>query len=213
MKKYIPSFLPLLLFISCSQNKNNTDDAGLAKDSTEKVSFFPVTPFLQAQIQLLDSLPVTVLQLTSNGDKQDSAWLPVEKVKPMLKAFVADTIDKENLALLFKEIKFNDQSTEAITLMYSPKADLPGNIALRRWDVYVDPEKGTVKRVFIIKQGIENNIPVTKQLTWQTGKWAKIVTIKNDSSAKPQEVRWVWDLNEAPVVPIVDNPTSTSKEK
>ncbi len=168
----------------------------IAATDTLATEFFPVTSFLQGQMQLLDSLPVTILQLTTANGNTDSVWLPAVKVKPQLQAFLSDSIGKTNLYSLFKETKFNDQSTEAITFMYGPKANLPVNMALRHWDVYVDPEKSTVKRIYIVRQVKENNIAAMQQLTWQTGKWAKIVTIKDEPGTKPSETKWVWDLNE-----------------
>lgn len=202
MKKYSIAIAAFVIIAGCSQNKNNTSPP--ENTNADTANFFPVTPFLQGQIQLLDSLPVTILQLATFKGKTDSAWLPVNKVKPQLQPFLADTIDKNNLAILFKETKFNDQSTEAITFMYDPKNALPANLGLRRWDVYVDPEKGTVKRIYIVRQVKEGNIKATQQLTWKTGKWAKIVTIKDPNDTMPSEIKWVWDLTEEAAVTTDD---------
>lgn len=202
MKKYIVLFLPCLFLFSCSQNKNkdtatvsNTADS---TKSTDDVAFFPVTSFLQNEIQALDSLPVTILQVTTINKKQDSTWLTAAQVKPKLQPFITDVIDKHNLEAYFKETKFNDQGTEAITFMYDPKVDLADSFSLRRWDVYINPENNALKRVYMVKRVKENNMPVTQQLTWQSGKWAKIVTIMNDpkTTAQPTEIKWVWDLSE-----------------
>jgi hypothetical protein len=201
MKKYSLLLLPVLFLFSCSQN-NKTNTTANASDTVateEKNTFFPVTAFLKGQLFLLDSLPVTILEITTINNKQDSAWLSAAVVKPKLAPFILDSIDEKNMLPYFKESKFNDQSTEAITLMYDPKKVLPDSIAIRRWDVYIDPDKGTIRRVYMVKQLIENNNPVIQQLTWQTGKWAKIVTISNDkgtTSPTVKEIKWTWDLSE-----------------
>ena len=206
MKKYFPLFFFPIFILSCSQNKNNNpavnskDTASASeKINPENTSFIPVTFLLQSQILMLDSLPVTILQVTTINNKQDSAWLPAAKVKPKLQPFISDIIDKDNLARYFKETKFNDQSTEAITFMYDPKMALPDSFSLRRWDVYINPDNGALKRVYMIKQAKENNKAVTQQLTWQSGKWAKMVTIKNEPGTTTQtvnEIKWIWDLSE-----------------
>jgi hypothetical protein len=204
MKKYLILFSCCLFFFSCSQNKNNsaagnTGDTATASVKTKDTSFFPVTSFLQKEIQDLDSLPVTILEVTTVNNKQDSAWLPAAKVKPKLQPFLSDVIDKNNLSAYFKETNFNDQSTEAITLMYDPKAALPDSFALRRWDVYINPDKNTLRRVYMVKRAKENNAVTIQQLTWQSGKWAKIVTINNENgnnSPVIKEIKWVWDLRE-----------------
>jgi hypothetical protein len=204
MKKYLILFYPCLFLFSCSQNKNS-GNATTAIDTTataakaENTSFIPVTSILQSEISKLDSVQVTILQITTVNNKQDSAWLPAAKVKPRLQVFLSPVIDQLNMAALFKETKFNDESTEAVTFMYDPKTTLPDSMALRRWDVYFDPNRNIIRRVYMVKQVKENNILATQQFTWQTGKWAKIVTISNDkNAANPviNETKWVWDLSE-----------------
>ncbi len=203
MKKIIIFLLTAISVASCSQKKNDTSIATANTVDAEKKdsatnSFFPVTTYLQGQIILFDSLPVTILQVTTKNKQTDSAWLPKEKIKPLLTPFTAELINKSNLSSYFKETNFNDQSTEAITLMYSPKTKLPDSLSLRNWNVYINPDKETVKSIFIVRQIKENGTPVTQQLTWQSGKWAKIVNIKpipGESSSSVEEIKWVWDLS------------------
>ncbi len=205
MKKLFSLSLIICFVISCSNNENKQSAtvagarAGTANVDSIKSTFFPVTSFLKGQMILLDSTPVTILQITIVDKKTDSSWIKKEKLKPLLQPFIADIIDKENLTAFFKESKFNDQSTDAITFTYEPKIPLPDSIALRHWDIYIQPETGTVKRVYIIKQVKENNGVFTQQLTWRSNKWAKIVTIANKadgSSIIQNETKWVWDFNE-----------------
>lgn len=203
MKKYPLFLLPVLFLLSCGQDENsnaintgnNTDTASEKKD----VSFIPVTSILQNQLAMLDSLPVTILQVKTINKKEDSTWLPAAQVKPLLSAFFSPAIDKKNMTALFKESRFDDQSTAAITFTYDPQTTLPDSLTLRHWDVYFDPEKNAIRRIYLLKTVKENNVPVTQQLTWQMDKWAKIVTIRNDANtASPMvtETKWVWDLNE-----------------
>lgn len=210
MKKYFLHFLPMLLLFSCSQNKKNNIEAtasdtalSQAKANAENNSFIPVTSFIQKEIAELDSLPVTILQVTTINGKQDSAWLPVAKVKPKLQLFLSDVIDVKNLTAYFKETKFNDQSTEAITFMYDPKTVLPDSFSLRKWNVYVDPDKSTLRKVYMVKRVKENNDTLMLQLTWQMGKWAQIATISNKPVGNPvlKEIKWIWDLREETSIP------------
>lgn len=203
MKKWYSILCSCLILWSCS-NKESDQAASTANnqsDSTQSEDkvFFPVTIFLKGQIKILDSLPVTILQINTVDGKSDSLWVTKEKVIPFLEPFVVDPIYKENLVSLFKESRFNDQSTEAVTFTYEPKVALPDSLAIRHWDVYVDPEKQSVKKIYILKKVKQNDTSTTQQLTWQTGKWAKIVIINNnkDGQSKIQsDTKWVWDLNE-----------------
>lgn len=195
-------FCSAALLFSCSGKKNNstpgkeeTPGDSSNVNSRQQLSFFPVTSFLQTQINSLDSLQVTVLQINFANGKADSTWISKEKVKPLLQPFVTDPIDKENLVPLFKESKFNDQTTEAITFTYTPINSLPDSISIRHWDVYIDPEKGTIKRIYIVKQLKKDNAAFIQQLTWQTNKSAKIVSIGPDGKIQ-SELKWIWDLND-----------------
>jgi hypothetical protein len=116
----------------------------------------------------------------------------------LLQPFISQEITEDNLTSLFKQTKFNDQTVEAITFTYDPIASLPDSITIKHWDVYVHPETGKVKKVYLLKQLIKNEKKYTQQLTWQTDKWAKIVTILNKadgSSEIESETKWIWDFN------------------
>jgi hypothetical protein len=202
MKKWYSILCCCVVLFSCSNKESEQaiSTANNQSDSTQSENkvFFPATIFLKGQIKILDSLPVTILQINTINGKSDSLWVTKEKVIPFLQPFVADPIYKENLVSLFKESKFNDESTQAVTFTYDPKAPLPDSLTIRHWDVYVDPEKQAVKKIYILKQVKEKDASTTQQLTWQAGKWAKIVII-NNKNGQPQiqsDTKWVWDLNE-----------------
>lgn len=195
MKK-LPILFFLFLVLSCSQKKSSNASSGsIPSDSSSKkedTSFIPVTSFLQTEFSSLDSLPVTVLQLSTVNKKSDSAWLPVTKVKPQLIPFLSPLIDKKNMVPFFTESRFNDQSTAAVTFTYNPKPAIPDSFSLRHWDVYFDPDKNAIRKVYIVKRIKENNELLTQQLTWELNKWAQIVIIKHDSIIS--EKKWIWDL-------------------
>jgi hypothetical protein len=201
MKKYSPLFIAALFLLSCGQNKeNNAVGAKSDTTSTEKeISFLPVTSILLSQLSALDTLPVTILQIKTVNKKSDSSWVTAAQLKPMLAPFFSPVMDKNNLVALFKESRFDDQSTAAVTFTYDPKVSLPDSLTLRHWDVYYDAEKNAIRRIYILKAIKENNMPVTQQLTWQMDKWAKIVTFINDKNNLTPEItetKWVWDLDE-----------------
>ncbi len=202
MKKISFIFLPVMFLLSCGQAKKEDTSNTPAADTTSKdknISFVPVTSILLNQLAALDSLPVTVLQIKTVNKKNDSAWLPVAQLKPLLAPFLSPVIDKNNFTDLFAESRFDDQSTAAVTFTYNPKVTLPDSLGLRHWDVYFDPEKNAIRRIYMVKTIKENNTTATQQLTWQMDKWAKIVTISNDKSSLTPvltEVKWIWDLDE-----------------
>lgn len=197
-------FIPILLifFTSCnSKNKtNNTDIRTTASDlpALKKDSFFPVTSFIKGQIRQLDSLPVTPLHITTINNKIDSQWIKKEQLKKELATFLLPEIKETNLVNYFKETSFNDQTLNAITFTYDPLKPLPDSISLRHWDVYIDPETGTVTKVYLVKQLKEKSANLTLQLTWKTDKYATIVTILIEAGGKTtllKEDKFIWNFN------------------
>lgn len=197
MKKYCIITIIIWGLLSCTNNTKQVTVGTEAESKKQIDSFFPVTSFIKGQILILDSLPVTPLQITTVKQKSDSAWIHKEDLKPLLLPFLTPVIGETNFTKYFKETKFNDQTLNAVTFTYDPINIIPDSISLRHWDVYVDPEKGTVVKVYMVKNIKENNQSFTQQLTWQTNKMAKISTILNKPDGNMEllkEVVFTWDF-------------------
>lgn len=189
--------LILSTLICCTQKKQSKTFVDQNTDKEKIDSFFPVTSFLKGELATIDSLPITPLYKISIKEKTDSQWLKKEDLRKMLQPFVSEEINETNLVTLFKESKFSDLSLNAITFTYDPIVKLPDSLQLRHWDVYVNPETGIVSKIYLIKTYTENKKNITQQLTWQTGLWAKIVSIENkaDGSAEIlKEETFIWSF-------------------
>jgi hypothetical protein len=188
MKKLFTTAAIVYLFYGCSNNNKQpaTAPATIQKD-TSTVSFFPVTAFLKGQETELDSMQITFLHIVTMNGKTDSVWEKKERTRTFLKPFFAEEITETNLIALFKSTKFNDQTLNAVTFTYDPVKPLPDSLSLRHWDLYIDPETGKVIKLYIVREIDKGGI--TLQLTWQTGKWAKIVTLTNDPGGNTKLVR------------------------
>ena len=119
-------------------------------------------------------------------------------LKELLKPFFTPVIDEKSLTPYFKESRFTDQTINMVTFTYDPKSALPDSIAILHWDVYVSPETGNVTKVYIVKKLAQSNQLFTQQLTWQTNKQAKIVTILNKPDGSLElvsEVLLTWDFS------------------
>ena len=189
--------IAIFVLYSCAENTQQTSGPAdiAAKDSA---SFFPVTSFIKGQILTLDSLPVTPLQLTTVKGKTDSIWVQKKDLKELLKPFFTPVIDEKSLTPYFKESSFTDQTINMVTFTYDPKGALPDSMAILHWDVYISPETGNVTKVYIVKKLAKSNQLFTQQLTWQTNKQAKIVTILNKPDGSLElvsEVLLTWDFS------------------
>ena|SRR5688572_5128311 len=187
MNKTFLVVLTWMLLGGCGPKNNPPAEQQTPEE--KPATFFPVTSFLKGQILTLDSLPITPLLITTHKGKVDSAWIPAAKLKPYLLPFLQPEINETNFRNLFQETRFNDQTINSITFTYDPKTKLPDSLTLRHWDVYVNPEKGTVSKVYLLKNITDGKQRFTQQLTWQTDKYAKIATILNKDSGDAELVK------------------------
>jgi hypothetical protein len=202
-----PSIFLLAIAIACAACNNKTPDttvtdttAATTKDTASSTTYIPVTSFLKGQLLILDSLPVTVLQTITTNNHTDSVWIKKEQVHTILAPFINTIID-EKLAAFFKQTKFNDQTIDAITYTHDATAALPDSVSIKHWDIYVNPETGKIKKVYIVKQLQQNGSHYTQQLTWQTDHWARMVTILHNPGGKSQlqsDTKLVWNFNDTP---------------
>lgn len=199
MKKFSIIGAAFILLYSC--NNQSAEKINTPQTEIHKIdSFFPVTSYIKGQILILDSLPVTPLQITTINNKTDSAWLTKEKSKLFFAPFLAPVIEETNLTSLFRQTVFNDQTLNAITFTYDPVAKIPDSLSLRSWSVYVNPETGSVSKVYLVKQFVENGKTFTQQLTWHSNKSAKINTILNETGGEMKllkEVSLIWNFSPA----------------
>jgi hypothetical protein len=203
MKKCFYILAATIFLFSCGAKKtdssvqnNNADTTNTVADTA--VSFFPVTSFIQGQMIQFDSMAITPLLISTVHDKADSQWIKREQLRPLLQSFLTPVINETNLVKYFKETKFNDQTVGAITLTYDPITTLPDSISLSNWNVYIDPKKGTVNKVYIVKHITENGQSIIQQLIWQTGEFAQITEILNKPDGSFEIIRqdkYIWNFD------------------
>ena len=183
------------LVYSCHQTSKEKEKQS-AVEITEPIEFFPVTAYLKGQLAEIRSRGITPLKYTLIGDHTDSAWLKPEELNTACMEFLQPKIDTTNLVPLFFEKKFLDQTIAAYTFTYDPIGTLPDSINLKHWDVYINPETGKVKRIYMVKKMGANKI---LQLTWLSDKWCKITTIielPDGQSAVEKEEKITWDFDQ-----------------
>lgn len=187
------------LFLSCRNNpatttpQNSTTNNNAGADTV--ANFFPVTSFLKGEVNNIKTGGVTPLKKITIGNHTDSSWLKMDSLEIAVSDFLTPVIDTANLKKLFFEKKFLDQTINAFTFSYDPVDIGKNSFLFKRWDVYVDPDKNEVKRIYLIKTANDGK---TLQLTWQTGKWCKIITIAtiDGTDVVVKEEKILWNFNE-----------------
>jgi hypothetical protein len=199
MQKAVLSSILFIFFLytSCTEQQSKISQQPV-KDSAQEQTFFPVTGYIRGQLREIDSLPVTPLKIVSYDGKQDSIWMKRKDIRPFAEPFLHPAIDTANLKELFTVRSFLDQTINAFTFSYDPVGPLPDTLQLRRWDVYIDPGKNTITRIYIVKEANISGKTQTMQLTWKSNQWCKITTITEQAGRQPdiREEMMKWDLNE-----------------
>lgn len=194
MKILFPVISIAIILLSCN-NSSKTGVVQAGKDTAVKQNFFPVTSFFKGEIYTLKADGVNPIKYTTINNHTDSVWLKIEELEAAVHEFLHPQIDTANLITLFTEKSFLDQSINAFTFTYDATTlPLPDSMQLQHWDVYIDPNSNTVKRVYMVKQVSKNK---TLQLTWVSKQWCKITSIVTDEkgvSKIEKEEKIFWDF-------------------
>ena len=184
----------LVLFSACNNNKkasvlDSTDITQQVKKEDTVTNFFPVTSFLKGEIFGIKTGGITPVKKTTINNKTDSVYLKEVDFENSFAEFLSPVIDTSNLKNSFTEKRFLDQTLNAFTFTYDPADGKENIFAFKHWDIYVDPETNKVRRVYLTK-----NIAADTQLlmTWQSGKWCKIITVKNSVIVKEEKISWSY---------------------
>jgi hypothetical protein len=197
MKKQIFFFIVgCIALMSCGGSDKEAPAKPVATDTTaaKPQRFFPVTAFLRGDLAAIKQKGVNPVKITVVGQKVDSAWLTLEQLPAELNEFLQPVIDSTNLIDFYKETSFQDQTINTFTFTYEPRGLLPDSLTLRRWDVYVDADNQTVKKVYLVKQITTDGKPKTLQLTWEAGRRCKMLTLNPETSTVEKEITILWDF-------------------
>lgn len=198
MQKLLRIFFLASIFFCDSCQEPTQKNVPAEKLPEDSVSFFPVTEFIKGQVKEIEDLPVTPLKININGARHDSIWINKKDIIKYAEPFLHPEIDSSSLANLFIGKSFLDQTIDAFTFSYDPKAKLPDSIKLTHWDVYIDPQKNTVLRIYMVKNDSIDSRGVITQLTWVADKWFSIRNIIKTPGGEPEikEQIFKWDFDE-----------------
>ena len=192
-------FGTVIFFASCKTNKKSPGDINTTNNSQiitgDTVSnFFPVTSYLRGEIFSIKTGGITPIKKTTVQKVTDSIWVKESDFETTFSAFLFPIIDTSNLKKTFTEKRFLDQTLNAFTFTYDPLNDEGNSFAFKHWDVYVDPETNKVRRIYLTKK---LDADTELLLTWQSGKWCKIITVKNiggkTTIIKEEKISWSYE--------------------
>jgi hypothetical protein len=180
-----------IILLKCTSKKS-------IQTERQKNNFFPVTQYLLAQVNELDTLPVTPLKIITIHQRTDSQWIKKEEIRSFVLPFLTPVIDSVSLHNYFSQRSFLDQTINAFTFSYDPITELPDTLQVKRWDIYVDPNTGNITRIYIVKQVNNDTTSHTLQLTWKSGYYCQVTTIteKNGTAPEIKQEKLIWNFND-----------------
>ncbi len=181
-------------FSACNSKKEDSVPAKVETHEADAANFFPVTSFIKGEIANIKNIGITPVRKTlKEGRVLDSAFVKPEDYNTAFADFLSPVIDSANVKGMFTETKFKDETLDAFTFTYDPAGSSTNAFPFLHWDVYVDPESGKVKRVYLIKKaGGDKQL----QLTWKSGKSCSIITVNtgaNGGIEKQETISWNYD--------------------
>ncbi len=192
IKSIIFPFLLLLAAAGCNSSTPAAETNSKA-GADKKENFFPVTTYLKGQLYDIKQKGVSPFKHTTVKDRTDSVIIKLEEIDAYAKEFLEPVIDTANLINSYTESKFLDRTIDAFTFTYERSVTAKDTIPILHWDVYVEPETGKVKRVYIVKKTAGNK---TLQLTWlhdQLFKTTVLITNADGTSSIEKEEKISWN--------------------
>ncbi len=199
--KMLSVLFAIFLLVACNNNSSNhtktiepATENSVSPLGDSATNFFPVTSYLKGELLNIKNGGITPIRKITIAGKTDSSWIKMEELETVFAAFLSPLIDTANLKDAFEQKIFKDETLNAFTFTYEPKNTQTNTFAFTHWDVYVNPESNKVTRIYLLKK---ESADKTLQLTWQSGKWCKIMTLKNNNGKttveKEENISWRFD--------------------
>jgi hypothetical protein len=185
----------LLLLLSCHQNSGNNPSNTSSNSNQEDATFFPVTDFFKGQLVEIRERGIAPLKFSTINNLTDSIWIKMDSLEAVFHDFITTSIDSVSLAKYYSGKKFYDQTLGLITLTYEANQQLPQDIPWLSWNVYIDPQKGDVMKIYLVKRESQYK---TLQLSWNCKTHCSITGITErsipDSSfiSRKETIKWKY---------------------
>ncbi len=185
-------FFVLLVFsaglFSC-KNKPAKEETK-TEDSTSV--YYPINNYIRQQIKDVDTTPYFLYRLSTINGKKDSSVVDRAAFDAQVKTILFPELDDKSFKANFTESVFDDESTNSITLTYSPKTK---SGIVQNASVLLDKENQKVKWIFINTLRSNNDSTVIQRIGWKGDKSCYInedITHPNKLEIQHQ-LEFVWN--------------------
>ncbi len=174
------------------QNQTSKKEAN-GEDST--LVYYPINNYIRQQLKDVDTTPYFLYRLSSINHKKDSSLVDRATFDAQAKTVLFPELEDKNFRTNFNESVFDDESTNSITLTYSPKNK---SGIVQNASVLLDKENQTVKWIFINTLTSNSDSTVIQRIGWKGDKSCYInqdITYPNKPEIQRQ-LSFVWNDKE-----------------
>src|SRR3954453_2843964 len=125
--------------ISCNSSKKQKPGEKQAADNTV---YYPINDYIRKQIKLVDSVPYYVYRVLVVNGKKDSTTISRPVFDSLTQQFLLPELEGGELRKNFTESVYVDESTNSVTLTYTPK---DSNTVVQNAMVLLDTSSQNVK--------------------------------------------------------------------
>jgi hypothetical protein len=150
-------------FISCHSNIKQQPGKAQAEDNAV---YYPINDYIRKQIKQVDSIPYYVYRVLLVKGKKDSATISRPVFDSLAQQFLLPELEGGALRKNFTESVYVDESTNSVTLTYTPK---DSNAAVQNAMVLLDTTSQNVKWTFINVLQNKGDSTIIQKMGWKGG--------------------------------------------
>jgi hypothetical protein len=147
--------------ISCDNNKKQKP---VEKQSAENTVYYPINNYIRKQIKLVDSIPYYVYRVLVVNGKRDSTTISRPVFDSLVQQFIVPELEEGSLRKNFSESVYVDESTNSVTLTYTPK---DSNATVQNAMVLLDTTAHNVKWTFINMLQNKGDSTILQKIGWK----------------------------------------------
>lgn len=182
----------LLFILSCGNHETKEMKAVPAIDSSAMV-YYPINDYIRRQIKDVDTTPYYLYRLQVLNGKKDSSAVSRPAFDSAVSVFLLPELDFRSMRKNFTESVFDDESTNSITLTYTPNDK---NETVQNASVLLSKENQSVKWIFISILTSSEDSTVIQRISWKGDESCSLNTSVTYNDKRPEQQRqlsFVWN--------------------
>lgn len=162
-------------------------------NSDQEKNYFPFKPFLEKELQEIDSLPVAIFKYTERNNVTDTSIVEKDAFRKMSIALLGLDFEDSKTQNAYTELVLEDTDIENIAISYTTENQ---HYPIKQLQLNVKSGTDLVKNFYVVRMEKLNDITIQRKMLWTTGKGVTITSIYyKDNMAKEQLIeKYNWSI-------------------